>query len=183
MSDDPRIVAAVLERAPGAFERLVERHQNLVWHVVGRMVEPTEEVRELCQEVFLKVFQNLHQFRAESSLASWIGAIAFAVASRHLRRRRLPMVDADSMADSGQPPLLERVPDASDPLTELEREDSQARVIAALMRMPPLPRTLLSLYHLEELPIAEIARITDLPEGTIKSHLSRARLKLRQCLS
>lgn len=182
MSEDPRIVAAVLERAPGAFERLVERHQNLVWHVVGRMVEPAEEVRELCQEVFLKVFQNLHQFRAESSLASWIGAIAFAVASRHLRKRRLPLLEAREDGAATVQAVLEAVPDGSDPLAEFERADCQTRLIEALQRLPPLPRTLISLYHLEELSIGEIARITDLPEGTIKSHLSRARLKLRQCM-
>lgn len=179
-SEDETIVAAVLARTPGAFERLVARHQALVWHLVHRMVQQPEDTRELSQDVFLRVFQRLHQFRFESSLATWIGRIAFSVASRHLRRKRLPIVDLGD-DDAAEAPI-ERIGDGFDLQQQSERVDLLGHLARVLEGLPPLQRTLVTLYHLDELPIADIAAITDLPEGTIKSHLFRARLKLREQL-
>lgn len=182
-SEDETIVAAVLARTPGAFERLVARHQALVWHLVHRMVQQPEDTRELSQDVFLRVFQRLHQFRFESSLATWIGRIAFSVASRHLRRKRLPIVDLDDGdGDEHSEAAIERVGDGFDLQQQSERVDLLGHLARVLEGLPPLQRTLVTLYHLDELPIADIAAITDLPEGTIKSHLFRARLKLREQL-
>jgi RNA polymerase sigma-70 factor (ECF subfamily) len=180
-SEEETIVAAVLARTPGAFERLVERHQKLAWHMVHRMVQQPEETRELCQEVFLRVFQRLHQFRFESTLATWIGRIAFSVASRHLRRKRLPIVDLEKDDEHPEAPI-ERIGDGFDLQQQCERDDMLARLARVLGDLPPLQRTLVTLYHLDELPIADIAAITGLPDGTIKSHLFRARLKMREQL-
>ncbi len=172
------MVAAVLSRRPGAFEALVSRHQKLVWHLVQRMVRQPEETRELCQEVFLRVHQQLHQFRFESALGTWIGRIAFSIANRHLQRRRLPVADDPEQGA----PLVERVADDFD----LEAACADAQLLehmsAAVDALPPLQRTLITLYHLDELSVAEVARITDLPAGTVKSHLFRARLRLKQQL-
>lgn len=180
-SEDEKIVAAVLARTPGAFEQLVERHQSLVWHLVHRMLQQPEDTRESCQEVFLRVFQRLHQFRYESTLATWIGRIAFNVASRHLRRKRLPIVELEEDDEHPEAPI-ERIGDGVDLQQHCERDDLLAHLARVLERLPPLQRTLVTLYHLDELPIADIAAITGLPEGTIKSHLFRARLKLREQL-
>src|SRR5687768_9481791 len=93
MADDRQLVAAALAQAPGAFSLLVDRYQKLVWHLVYRMVPDQEHTRDLCQEVFLRVHRQLHQFRFDSALGTWIGRIAFNVASRHLRRRALLLDD------------------------------------------------------------------------------------------
>lgn len=180
-SEDEEIVAAVLARTPGAFERLVARHEKLIWHMVHRMVQQPEESRELCQEVFLRVFQRLHQFRFESTLATWIGRIAFSVASRHLRRKRLPIVDLGDSNEHADAPI-ERIGDGFDLQQRHERDDMLAHLARVLERLAPLQRTLVTLYHLDELSIADIATITGLPEGTIKSHLFRARRSMREQL-
>ena len=67
------------------------RHKALVWHLVYRMVQHPEDARELSQDVFLRVHECLHQYRFESSLATWIGRIAFTVTTRHLQKKRLSM--------------------------------------------------------------------------------------------
>lgn len=175
---DRNAVARVLARTPGAFEALVQRHQKLVWHLVHRMVQHPENTRDLSQEVFLRVHQRLHQFRFESSLATWIGRIAFSVTRRHLERRQLPLVDT---AEDEESPL-ERIGDTFDLEAALGDAQLLHRMNEAIGSLPPLLRTIVTLYHLDELGVAEVARITDLPTGTVKSHLFRARRKLREQL-
>ncbi|MDH5821465.1 sigma-70 family RNA polymerase sigma factor [Luteimonas sp. RD2P54] len=176
MDEDRQVVAAVLAGRPRAFEALVRRHERLVWHLVFRMVQHPEETRELCQEVYLRVHQRLHQFRFESALSTWIGRIAFGVASRHLRKRRIPLQEPGEDDARGG---LEGIADGCDLQERHEREDMAAHLARAVARLPPLQRTVVTLYHLDELGIAEIALITGMPAGTIKSHLFRARVRLR----
>lgn len=180
MDDDHSLVTAALDRAPGAFERLVARHQGLVWHLVYRMVHHAEDARDLCQEVFLRVHQRLPQFRFESALSSWIGRIAFTVAARHLQKRRLPMLESAGEEDGEAP--IDRVGDGFDLETACADAELMRHLAGAVESLPPLQRTLVTLYHLDELGIGQIAGITGLPEGTVKSYLFRARARLRQRL-
>lgn len=180
-ADDRALVQAVLAGAPGAFERLVRQFQHLCWHIVLRMVHNPEDARELCQETFLRVHRCLHQYRYESALKSWIGQVAYSLAKRHLERKRIPLADGGERDDGMG--LAERVGDGID--LEAAHGDAQAlaHLHAAIDTLPPLQRTLLTLYHLDELPIGDIARITGLAEGTIKSHLFRSRKLLRDLLA
>ncbi len=177
--DDRALVQAVLSGAPGAFERLVRQYQGLCWHIVLRMVRHPEDARDLCQETFLRVHQYLHQYRFDSALKSWIGQVAYSVAKRHLERKRIPLVDSQ---DEEGASVVETVSDGFD--LEGDRAQAQASALlhAAIDALPPLQRTVLTLYHLEEMPIGEISRITGLAEGTIKSHLFRTRKQLRDVL-
>jgi RNA polymerase sigma-70 factor (ECF subfamily) len=178
MSEDRELVARAIAREPGAFAALVERHQKLVWHLVYRMVRHPDDTRDLSQEVFLKVHQRLHQFRFESALSTWIGRIAFSVAARHLERKRIPIVDLAGDDESGDAPL-DRLGSDFDLEAACTNDDLQRQLRQALDGMPPLQRTLLTLYHLDELGVAEIAQVTRLPVGTVKNYLFRARRQLR----
>ena len=177
--DDRVLADAVLAGAPGAFERLVRDYQGLCWHVIERMVRHPEDTRELCQEAFLRVHQALHQYRGESALKSWIAQVAYSVARRHLEKKRIPLVE---VADDDGRSIADTVGDGFDLESATADDEAVALLHAAIERLPPLQRTLLTLYHLEELPIGEISRITGLAEGTIKSHLFRSRRQLRGLL-
>jgi RNA polymerase sigma-70 factor (ECF subfamily) len=173
------LVAGVLAGAPGAFEQLVRDHQGLCWHVIQRMVRHPEDTRELCQDTFLRVHRHLRQYRFDAPLKSWIAQVAYSVARRHLERRRIPLAEA---VDGDGLSLVEQVGDGRDLESEVAEDDVNRRLHAAIESLPPLQRTLLTLYHLEELPIPEISRITGIAEGTIKSHLFRSRRQLRALL-
>ena len=180
MNPDRELVEAVRACAPGAFERLVREHQALCWHVIQRLVRDTEDTRELCQETFLRVHQRLHQYRYESALKTWIGRVAYSIALRHLERRRAaPVLESDTDSDV-------RLADESGEDFDLEAacadRESATRLHAAIERLAPLQRMLLTLYHLDELTLAEIADISGLAIGTIKSHLFRSRARLRTLL-
>ena len=180
MDADRALVEAVLANRAGAFEQLVRDYQGLCWHVIQRMVRHPEDTRELCQEAFLRVHRYLHQYRFDSPLKSWIGQVAYSVARRHLERKRIAL--AEAIDDEEGLSLLDNLGDCTDLQQDHVQADDERELHAAIERLPPLQRTILTLYHLEELPIGEIATITGLAEGTIKSHLFRSRNKLREIL-
>jgi RNA polymerase sigma-70 factor (ECF subfamily) len=180
IEDDRRLVAEVLNREPGAFERLVASFQGLCWHIVSRMVRDREDARDLCQEAFLRVYRHLHQYRFESPLRAWIGQVAYSTALRHLERKRIPVVALSADDES-----TTRAMDVADDV-DIETANMDAELMAALhaaiQQLGPLQRMILTLYYLDEMPIPDLARITGIAEGTIKSHLFRSRAKLRERL-
>ena len=178
---DRKLVEAVLANRAGAFEQLVRDYQGLCWHVIQRMVRHPEDTRELCQETFLRVHRHLHQYRFDSPLKSWIGQVAYSVACRHLERKRIPLAEIAEDADGAS--LLDNIGDGHDLQAAHAQGEEERELHAAIEALPPLQRTLLTLYHLEELTVAEITTMTGLPEGTIKSHLFRSRKQLREILN
>lgn len=183
MSEDRALVEDVLAGRAGAFERLVRQYQGLCWHIIDRMVRHPDDTRELCQEAFLRVHQCLHQYRFESALKSWIGQVAYSVAKRHLERKRIPIVEPVAGDDDGEVfSPMDTVSDGFDLEAATADGEVAALLHAQIEALPPLQRTLLTLYHLEEVPIVEIARMTGIAEGTIKSHLFRTRALLRERL-
>jgi RNA polymerase sigma factor (sigma-70 family) len=176
---DRPLVEAVLANAPGAFERLVRDHQALCWHIIYRMVRHPEDARDLCQETFLRVHQSLRQYRYESALKSWIGRIAYTIALRQLERKRIAL--ADPVGEEAAS-LVENISDGFDLEAAYAHAEMSTLLHAAIEALPPVQRTVLTLYHLDELSIDEIASITGLATGTIKSHLFRSRLRLREVL-
>ena len=179
-SPDRELVDAVLANRPGAFERLIREYQGLCWHIVYRMVRHPEDAWDLCQDTFLRVHQCLHQYRYESALKSWIGRVAYTIALRHLQHKRIALVA--NTEDSDDYALVENISDDFDLESACADEETAQHLHAAIEALPPLQRTLLTLYYLEETTIPEIARITGLASGTIKSHLFRSRLCLRGVL-
>jgi len=174
-ADEHARVRAILDRKAGAFEALVRDYQKLCWHIVFRMVRDPDDARDLCQETFLRVHRQLHQFRFECPLKAWIGRIAYSIALRHLQRQRATAATSLDEEDERVAELLAVDPGDLEQLFAAQRAERLRQAVDAL---PPVPRTLVMLYHLEELPIAEIAAITAMSEGTIKSHLSRARASM-----
>ena len=132
----------------GAFEALVRDYQKLCWHIVFRMVRDPDDARDLCQETFLRVHRQLHQFRFECPLKSWIGRIAYSIALRHLERRRATPVSY--LEDGGE--SAEALADESFDLEAASGDEQlSARLREGVDALPPVPRTLVTLYHLEEL--------------------------------
>jgi RNA polymerase sigma factor (sigma-70 family) len=178
--DEHARVRAVLDRKAGAFEALVRDFEKLCWHIVFRMVGNPDDARDLCQETFLRVHRQLHQFRFECPLKSWIGRVAYSVALRHLERRRAaPVTFLDDEEEGVSDALAD---ESSDLEAATGKEQYTTRLRQAVEALPAVPRTLVTLYHLEELAIGEIATITGMSEGTIKSHLFRARRSLGEWL-
>ncbi len=174
--DDQELVKQILEGNTNAFKYLVLQHQRLVLHVVGRIVRQQEEVEDICQDVFMKVFQKIKKFRGDSKLSTWIATIAYNTSISHIRKlKRGEEPSFDEM-----PALIETKADEKLVGKNLERKEIELYLLEYIEQLPVQYRTVITLFHLEEFSYKEIEKITGMPEGTIKSYLSRARKMLRE---
>ncbi len=175
--NDAELVQQIVNGNSNAFRFLVSKHQGLVVHVVGRIIQQQEDVEDICQEVFIRVFDKLKKFRGESKLSTWIARIAYNTSISHLRKRKYREQSYDE-----QPGLIVGEKDDSLNQKRMEKEQIKEYLLKLIDDLPVHYRTVLTLFHLEEFSYREIEEITGMPEGTIKSYLSRARNLLKEKL-
>lgn len=172
--NDAELVEQILNGNNNAFRYLVANYQRLVLHVVGRIIQRQEDVEDICQEVFIKVFKQLKRFRGESRLSTWIAKIAYNTSISHVRKKRNDVHSYDE-----QPGLIAAEKDDSLNQRIVEKEEAKKYLLKLIEELPVNYRTVLTLFHLEEFSYKEVEEITGMPEGTIKSYLSRARKLLK----
>lgn len=179
-SESRLMVAEVLNGNSAVFKILIERHQKLVSHVVFRMVANRSDREDICQEVFIKVYQNLAGFHFESKLSTWVAQIAHNACINHLEKKRLPLLDDLHQEENA----LEKYPsDAATPDHYTETQDTLTRVRSEIDKLPVHFRAVVTMYHLDEMSYEEITEATGMPLGTVKSYLFRGRKLLKDRLS
>lgn len=173
--NDEQLISRVLTGDMQAYTLLIRRHERIVGHMISRVVKNAEEVEELAQDVFMKVYQNLSGFNGQSKLSTWIATIAYRHALNHLRKNKMSFTDIPE-EESFSAHFVEE----ENPETELEGQDMDQFVLALVEQLPPQYKIIINLYHMEHMTYPEICEITNLPEGTVKSYLFRARLMLKE---
>ncbi len=188
MEKDRVVIKKILQGNLRAFRLLIDSHQRLVAHIVYRMVSNAEDQEEICQEVFIKVYQNLSKFKFESKLSTWIGRIAYHTTVNHIRTEKLPLYD-DIYTQTEKDSKVEEIDrmasiKSENPTPEevVEAIDRDMLIQKQIENLPAPFRTILTLYHLEQMSYEEIGEIMNLPEGTVKSYLFRGRKKLKEVL-
>jgi RNA polymerase sigma-70 factor, ECF subfamily len=168
-----------------AFARLVSLHEGMVFGLAVRLLGDPEEARDIAQEVFLQVYRMLPRFEGRSSLKTWIYRIVVNQCRNRQRwwrrRRRDRSFGLDELTPNDEARLAERGTDEG-PDERLQRREKALKVQDALLRLSFDHRAILLLRELEEMTCEEIGRALGLPEGTVKSRLSRAREALRRGL-
>jgi RNA polymerase sigma factor (sigma-70 family) len=173
--DDRELIAAYRETSDtGLFRVLVERHQDRVFRLVASILGPgfSAEAEEVAQDVFLTVHRKLASWREESQFSTWLYRIAWNRAVDHRRQARFRVVFTGERA-------LAMLPAKSDPHAELAAEELRKELLKALESLPDLYRTLVHLHYWMGSSMTEIADLTGVPEGTVKSYLARARKLLK----
>ena len=178
MVKDFEFIQRIIAGDTGAFRQVIDQYQRLVNHIVYRMIPDIDEREDICQEVFVKVYSNLDRFRGDSRLSTWIGRIAANRCIDYLQAKKLPL-DPEPIEESYS--LADHTTERPDKRAErLGLSQVLTKEIAAL----PAPyKTIITLYHLDDMSYDEIADIMNTPVGTVKSYLFRARRKLRGRLS
>ncbi len=176
-TDTGRLIDRIRSGENDAFSALMAGHVRLVMHIVARSVDDHEDRKDLCQDIFLKVYAGLDGFRGDSRLSTWIARIAVNTCVHYLEKKK-PVSWTDAGLPDGGPAdtaAFEGADGGPDPdlVSSLHREIS---------RLPVRYRLILTLFHLDGMPITEIAMAMGMPEGTVKNRLFRARRLLKNRL-
>jgi RNA polymerase sigma-70 factor (ECF subfamily) len=182
---DDAAVRRILAGEEDLFEILVRRYQARVLAHVSRLVGNREDAMDLSQEVFIKVFGALDRYNPEFKFSTWLFRIAGNAAIDHLRKRRprtIPLEQPDPKGDQRVSSTEYKSPDP-DPYSELRNSERGRAISRAIAELPPEFRELISLRHFAGLSYEEIASVKNMPLGTVKNKLFRARAVLKDRLA
>jgi len=180
-SDDHRLIAECLRGVTSAFGVLVRRYQDRLFHTVYRMVDNAEDAQDIVQEAFLNAYQSLDSFKGDSLFFTWLYRIAVNTAIS-LKRKQRVLLSIDGLRN-GEPGIDPLDPsDLSRPGHALEQAEQERRIQQALNRLSPEHRAVLVMKDMEGQKYETMAEVLQVPIGTIRSRLHRARLELRQLL-
>lgn len=162
-----------------AFAELVNQHQRFVYNLAFRVVGNEHEAEDLAQEAFVRAWMALPNFREQSRFSTWLYRIVTNLCYNRLPRLRRELTDLgdDSLAE-----LPYEDPKAVDPDLSVEADERRAFLHHQIDRLPESHRLLITLRYQQELSYEEIAGVVNLPLGTVKTGLFRAKERLRQAL-
>lgn len=160
-----------------AFEILLRRHEKAIFNLVYRMLGDYDDAAETAQETFLSAYRAIGQFRGEANFSTWLYRIALNHAntrrkSRNAREHRLVPIDTTEVNDT-----------QLGPAETLEKKEIRERVQQALNELEPEDAAVILLRDMQDSPYEEVARVLDVPVGTVKSRLHRARRALKSRLA
>ncbi|HEV7704549.1 MAG TPA: sigma-70 family RNA polymerase sigma factor [Gemmatimonadaceae bacterium] len=184
---DADVAALAKEGREPAFRELVRRYERPVFSLIFRMVRDRETAEDLAQDTFIKVLNNIDRYRPEFKLSSWLFKIANNVTIDHLRRRQLATVSLDgsphaATAAEAQATSLDVESRGQSALEAIESRELGSAIEQAIGKLRPEYRSCILLRHVEGRSYEEIAATLDLPLGTVKTYIHRARHELREAL-
>jgi len=181
---DKCLVDKVLGGDAQAFGIIVQQTEGLVAQIVFKMVRNAEDRKDMAQDVYLKAFKSLSGFKFQSKLSTWIGQITYNTCISYLEKKKLVLIDpaegddpGDEIQGASSSPIQDNAIDAF-----MYQKELSAILRTETEKLSPVYKTLITLYHQEDMSYEEIGQITGFPEGTVKSYLFRARKALRDGL-
>lgn len=165
-----------------AFILLIRQYEVLVLHIVTPLIGINEDREDICQDVFLKVFEKLQNFQFQSKLGTWIGNIAYNTSINFLRKKRNILL---SSLTENEFPFSETLlhADLSDPEQVFIKQENVSLLNTAINKLTAFQKTTVLLFYQDELSVEEISKILEIPVNTVKSHLLRAKKSLKQLMT
>jgi RNA polymerase sigma-70 factor (ECF subfamily) len=180
---DRALVEAALRGDQRAYERLVAKYRDALRRHVGRLVRDAAEVDDLVQEAFIKAFASLPSYSADYAFSTWLYKIATNHAIDYLRRKKLPTYSIDKPLQTKDGELQVELPDTTyRPDRHIVADQRNALIAEAIAQLPEKYHRVIVMRHQQERSYEEIATELDLPLGTVKAHIFRARALLYKYL-
>lgn len=175
---DQQLIKSTLNGDAKAFAQLVDRHQSYVFTLVVRMIKVKEESEEVAQDVFIKAYRSLKDFKGDSKFSTWLYRIAYRAALDHIRKNKKRQKTYE---------LLEEITESNvnlvdTPFESIQKVERQEHVKKCIAQLSESDAAVVTLFYFEELSIKEIGMITQLTEDNIKVKLHRSRKKLFELL-
>lgn len=166
MDDELQLAALVSEKDPIAIDRLAALHLPSVYRFLRQLTRSVDDAEDLAQQTLIRALAGAKSYDGRASLRSWMLAIAFREFTKWRRKRPwLPLLGEHALR--GDP---------------FKRLDEKEVLLAALQKLKPELQSTILLHFVEQMSIAEIAEVTNVPEGTVKSRLHTAKARMRQIL-
>jgi RNA polymerase sigma-70 factor (ECF subfamily) len=183
-ASDQQVVAWAKQGHEAAFRELVRRYERPIFSLLYRMVRDRALAEDLAQETFIKVLNGIKSYRPEFKFSSWIFKIANNAAIDHLRKKHLDTLSLDGSPSAETPEQMRATsPQLGDqgesPLQQVESRELGTAIEKAISRLRPEYRSCILLRHVEGYSYEEIAESLELPLGTVKTYIHRARNELR----
>jgi RNA polymerase sigma factor (sigma-70 family) len=185
---DKHLVERVLNGDTNAFAVIIKNTEALVAQIVFKMINNAEDRKDVAQDIYMKAYKSLNGFRFGSKLSTWIGQIAYNACTDHIRKKKLVLADDlyeddDSKDRNFEAKEYQISPNESVKTDNLIFQKELSVILnTEIEKLSPVFKTLICLYHNEQMNYDEIAQITQLPQGTVKSYLFRARKALKDNL-
>jgi RNA polymerase sigma-70 factor, ECF subfamily len=185
---DPDLIALARKGSEKAYRELLGRYQRPVFSLVYRMVRDRELAEDIAQETFVKVFNHLGSYNPKYKFSSWIFKIASNLAIDHLRKKEPQTISLDGSRNATTSEQIEATSITVESRDEnpeqfLEAKELGAEIEQAIGELRPEYRTAILLRHVEGRAYEEIAEIMNVPLGTVKTYIHRARTELKVTLA
>lgn len=176
-TDDGELIKCAQQGSEKALAALIARHQRYVYNLAFRMLGDVHEAQDLTQEAFLRMWRGLDRFRGDAKFTTWLYRIVVNLCCSRLPELRRQLATAD--IDETDPYAL---PAVAAPPGMVEEAEQHALLHQQIAALPEKYRLVITLFYLQEQNYQEIAQVLSLPVNTVKTHLFRARERLKQSL-
>jgi RNA polymerase sigma-70 factor (ECF subfamily) len=182
--EDSQLVARTQEGDPAAFDELVVKYTPRLYGLIYNMTSNHEDTNDLLQDVFSKAYKSIRGFRGKSSFYTWIHSIAVNMTLNFLKKRgrrfNLSLDDVDSTVQNDKEFL--ELTQTSSPVREADLSELQVRLNEAMQKLSDEHRAVVTMFHIQGMPHAEISKILNVSEGTVRSRLFYANRQLQNYL-
>ena len=167
-----------------AFNNLIRKHEARAYQYAFRLTRNPEEAADIVAEAFVRIYNALHNFKGQSAFSTWMYRILTnCFLDIRKRERTRPTTSLETTVQTADGEMERQIEDPHrTPHEEMERNERERRVERAVALLPEYQRAMIVMYHAEMMSYEDIAAALDLPIGTVKSRLNRARLSLREIL-
>ena len=180
---DRELVERALAGDESAYQALMEKYKNALYHHIRRMVRGRQEVDDLVQEAFIKAFSALESYSTKYAFSTWLYKIATNHTIDYLRKKKLPTYSIDKPVKTKEGEMEYELPDTTyRPDRHVVEDQRRTLIQAAIDELPPKYYRVIVMRHQQEKTYQEIADELDLPLGTVKAHIFRARELLNKYL-
>ncbi|HZK35014.1 MAG TPA: RNA polymerase sigma factor [Bacillota bacterium] len=187
MHEDLLLVEAIKAGRTDRFEELVDKYKNKVHNMACHMTESLHEGQDLAQEIFLLIYKNIHGFKGNSSLSTWIYRVAlnrcldWQRANKHKKKYAYNPFTNEDNADND---IINRLPEKKPgPEDQVIKSEEYQRLYGAINGLSEKYKKVIVLYHFQQMSYKEIAEVLDLPLKTVETQLYRGKQRLRKMLT
>lgn len=181
-TDERILVNEVLSGHWAAFVKLIKQYEALVLHIVTPLVGANADREDICQDVFIKAYEKLHTFKFKSKLGTWIGNIAYNTSVNFLQKKKNILL-SNLMSSENEISFLENAgADYNNAEQIIIKQEDISQLNKAIDLLTQFQKAVLLLFYQDELTSEEISTILEIPVNTVKSHLFRAKISLKQLI-